>query len=326
MARATRISSPCRWNKARAELDENRPQDAHPAAFIFFGELDMGIAKQVDAPERTALRVALWRALHVEIDPPPHVLSDVLGLEIAAPDAGWRKRPDMNPRTTARARVSIVARARFIEDLVAQEAAHGVEQYAILGAGLDTFAVRRPELAATLRIFEIDQPAPQAWKRRRLDELGLSIPDSLHFVPVDFEAGDSWIAALTAAGFQPDRPAVIAAAGLAMYLSAEANAALLHAVAAMAVGSTLALTFMAPLDLVEPAERPGREATEKYARAAGTPFLSLFTPEEIIALAHEAGFSTAEHVSQERLTQLYFTERTDGLRPSSSESLLLAHR
>src|SRR5881394_290212 len=92
------------------------------------------------APDSTAVRVALWRALHVQIDPPPHVLEDEIGLQLAAPDESWRGRPDMDPRGTSSFRASIVARARFIEDLVVDQAGHGVDQYVILGAGLDTFA------------------------------------------------------------------------------------------------------------------------------------------------------------------------------------------
>ena len=95
------------------------------------------------APDSTAVRVALWRALHVEVDPPPHVVEDVVGLKLAAPDAGWRERPDMNPQFIKAFRASIVARARFIEDLVVEQAGQGVGQYVILGAGLDTFAQRR---------------------------------------------------------------------------------------------------------------------------------------------------------------------------------------
>src|SRR6266478_5485626 len=137
--------------------------------------------EEVAAPDNTAVRVALWRALHVEVDSPPHVLEDEVGLKLAAPDDAWRSRPDMSPFTRP-FRASIVARARFIEDLVAEQAAHGVEQYVILGAGLDTFAQRRPELASHLLVFEIDRPGPQAWKRQRLIDLGLGIPSFLRLV------------------------------------------------------------------------------------------------------------------------------------------------
>src|SRR5947207_10301529 len=106
-------------------------------------------------PDSSAVRVALWRALHVELDPPPHVLEDEIGLRLAAPDEGWRRRPDMDADATRAFRASIVARARFIEDLVVERASHGVGQYVILGAGLDTFAQRRPEIASHLLVFEV---------------------------------------------------------------------------------------------------------------------------------------------------------------------------
>src|ERR1700679_4040611 len=145
--------------------------------------------EQTGAADGSAVRVALWRALHVQVDPPPHVLDDEVGLQLAAPDDGWRDRPDMDPAGTSGFRAAIVARARFIEDLVAERASEGVDQYVILGAGLDTLVQRRPELAAHLRVFEVDQPGPQAWKRRRLIELGYGIPGWLRLVPGDFEAG-----------------------------------------------------------------------------------------------------------------------------------------
>jgi hypothetical protein len=96
--------------------------------------------------------------MHVLVDPPPHVLEDEVGLRLAAPEAGWRDRPDMDPVFTSGFRAHVVARSRFIEDLVAEQAARGTGQYVLLGAGLDTFAQRRPDAAARLQVFEVDQP------------------------------------------------------------------------------------------------------------------------------------------------------------------------
>src|SRR5579859_6824036 len=127
--------------------------------------------KKALMPDSSAVRVALWRAIHVQADPPPHVLVDEIGLKLAAPEEGWRNRPDMNPDWTKLFRASILARARFIEDLVMEQARKGVGQYVILDAGLDTFAQRRPPTAG-LRVFEVDQPGHQAWKKQRLIELG----------------------------------------------------------------------------------------------------------------------------------------------------------
>jgi methyltransferase (TIGR00027 family) len=277
-----------------------------------------------DAPDSTAVRVALWRAIHVQADPPPHVIEDEVGLRLAGPGDGWRRRGDMDPAGTSRYRAGILARARFAEDLVAQQAGHGVGQYVILGAGLDTFAQRRPELASRLRVFEVDRPGPQAWKRRRLIELGYGIPGWLRLVPVDFEADGSWWERLSAAGFDAGQPAVVASTGVSMYLTKDANAATLRQLASLAPGSTVVMTFQPPLDLLDEEERPARLAAENGARASGTPFISFYAPQEMLALAREAGFKDARHVPATVLNQRYFAGRSDGLRTSSGEELLVA--
>jgi methyltransferase (TIGR00027 family) len=280
--------------------------------------------KEVAAPDNTAVRVALWRALHVEIDPPPHVFEDDIGLKLAAPEDGWRSRPDMSPFTRP-FRASIVARARFIEDLVTEQAARGVGQYVILGAGLDTFAQRRPDLASRLSVFEIDRPGAQAWKRQRLVDLGFGVPSFLRLVPVDFEAGDAWWERLAASGFDSARPAVVASTGVSMYLTKAAIATTLRQVAAFGPGSTLAMSFMLPIELTDPDVRPGIERAAEGARANGTPFISFFTPTEMLTLARDCGFRDVQHVSAATLAQRYFAGRTDGLRPpNNSEELLVA--
>ena len=282
------------------------------------------MADEQTAADGTAVRVALWRAMHVQVDPPPHVLEDEIGLQLAGPDDGWRDRPDMHPAGTSRFRAAIVARARFIEDLVVEQAGRGVAQYVILGAGLDTFPQRRPEIAARLRVFEVDQPGPQAWKRQRLIELGFGIPEWLRLVPVDFEAGGSWWEQLIAAGFDPGQPAVVVSTGVSMYLTKDSNAATLRQLAGLAPASTLAMTFLLPAELLDDDDRPGFQVAERGARAAGTPFISFYTPDEMLALARESGFKDAEIVAGTLLTERYFAGRTDGLRPSSGEDLLVA--
>jgi methyltransferase (TIGR00027 family) len=278
---------------------------------------------QAAAPDSTAVRVALWRALHLRCDPPPHVLEDEVGLRLIAPEDGWQRRGDMDPEWTRRYRAGVLARARFVEDLAVEQADHGVAQYVILGAGLDTFAQRRPEVASRLRMFEIDQPGHQAWKRQRLAELGFDIPDWLRLVPVDFEV-TSWWEELLAAGFDVDRPAVVASTGVSMYLTRDVNVATLRQIAEFAPGSTLAMTFQPPMDLLDEEERPGRQAVEEKAREGGTPFLSFFAPEEMLTLAREAGFRDARHVSGAMLNERYFAGRTDGLRTTNGEEFLVA--
>lgn len=280
--------------------------------------------KQSTLPDSTAVRVALWRAMHVQVDSPPHVLEDEIGLRLVAPDEGWRSRPDMHPQGTSRFRASIVARARFIEDLIVEQVDLGVCQYIILGAGLDTFAQRKPEVASKLRLFELDEPGTQVWKQRRLVELGFGIPDWLRFVPVNFEEGTSLWEQLAKAGFDKTKPAVVSSLGVSMYLTKEAIEGTLREMVGLAPGSKFVMTFMLPLDLIDPEDQPGYQMAEKGARASGTPFISFFTPQEMLALAREAGFNGVRHLSTASLTPKYFAGRTDNLRPSTGEELLVA--
>jgi methyltransferase (TIGR00027 family) len=280
--------------------------------------------EQVTEPDHTAVRVALWRAMHVRVDAPPHVLEDETGLLLAAPEDGWQDRPDMDPVFTSGFRAAIAARARFIEDLVAERAGQGTGQYVLLGAGLDTFAQRRPDLASKIVVFEVDQPGTQAWKRQRLIDLGYGVPGWLRLVPVNFEGGASWQDEATKAGFDPARSAVVASTGVSMYLTRQANQATLRDLAKLAPGSTVAMTFLLPLALVDERDRQGWIMSENGARSSGTPFISFFAPEEFLALARSAGFSKVRHVSGRDLNDRYFAGRPDGLRMSTGEDFLIA--
>jgi methyltransferase (TIGR00027 family) len=281
-------------------------------------------AGNVAAPDSTAVRTALWRALHVQIDAPPHVLEDEIGLRLADPDAGWRSRGDMDPAGTSRFRAGTVARSRVAEDLLAKKAADGVSQYVILGAGLDTYAQRQPATPAPVRVFEVDRPGPQAWKRERLTELGYGIPEWLRLVPVDFEAGRSWRDELLTAGFSASEPAVVASLGVSMYLSRDANMVTMRQVASLAAGSALVMTFAPPLDELDETDRQAREMAENGARASGAPWLSSFAPQELVELARQAGFTDARYISAELLNERYFAGRADGLHTSRGEEMLVA--
>ncbi|MDD4968717.1 MAG: class I SAM-dependent methyltransferase [Paludibacter sp.] len=277
--------------------------------------------KEFKEPDNTAVRTALWRALHVQIDAEPHIFEDEFGLQLIAPTDDWQQRPDM--RFTKRLRASMVARARYIEDLIIEQSEQGISQYVILGAGLDTFAQRRPDIASQLEIYEIDQPDTLAWKQERLNKLGYGIPGYLHFVPVDFEAS-SWWEQLLKAGFDRNKPAVIACTGVSLYLTVEAIRSLLNQLATLAPGSTLAMTFYLPMELLDEEDKPMQAIAEKGAREAGTPMVSFFTPDEIMALAVKAGFKEAKTISTKDMIQYYFANRPDNLLPASGEVFLLA--
>lgn len=280
--------------------------------------------KQETSPDSTAARVALWRALHVQIDPPPHVLSDEVGFKLLAPAEGWRSRPDMHPSGTSRFRASIVARARFIEDMVSEQINNGLSQYVILGAGLDTFAQRKPEVASKLQLFEVDEPKTQEWKKRRLIELGYDLPDWLHFAAINFETKISLFEQLEKVGFNKSKKAIVSSLGVSMYLTKNAILETLSKMSKLAPGSKFVMTFMLPLNLVDPEDQIGYQMAEKGARASGTPFISFFTPQEMLDLANKAGFKHVEHFSTASLTPKYFSARSDNLRPSTGEELLVA--
>ena len=273
------------------------------------------------SPDSSAVRTALWRAMHVQLDAPPHLIEDEIGLALAAPEDGWRDRPDMHPVGTRGYRAAIVARTRFVEDLLVNG---GIGQYVLLGAGLDTFVQRHPELASRVGVFEIDRPGPQEWKRQRLEDLGLGVPGSLRLVPVDFEADEDWWQSLVDAGFDASARAVVSSSGVSMYISKAATAATLRQLAGLAPGSIVAMTFMFPLELLDRAERPALEAAARGAQASGTPWVSFYTPEEIVALAQDAGFAGARHIQTDELARRYLSGRTDDLHAVGGEGILLA--
>jgi methyltransferase (TIGR00027 family) len=276
---------------------------------------------KITAPDNTAVRTALWRALHLQVDAKPAIFEDEVGLKLIAPDDDWQQRPDM--KFTKRLRASIIARARFVEDLIIEQSKQGISQYVILGSGLDTFAQRQPEIASKLQIYEIDQPDTLTWKQQRLMELGFGVPEYLHFVPVNFETS-SWWEQLLKAGFDINKPAVVACTGVSLYLTKEAIASTLSQIATLAPDSKLAMTFYLPIELLDEEDQAMQEMAEKGARAAGTPFVSFFAPNEILELAREAGFKQAETISTKNMEHYYFMNRTDNLLPASGEVFLLA--
>ena len=272
-------------------------------------------------PDNTAVRTALWRALHVQVDAKPHILEDEIGLKLVAPPDDWQQRPDM--KFTKRIRASIIARARFIEDLIIEQCKVGISQYVILGAGLDTFAQRKPEIASKLQIFEIDQHETLNWKQKRLIELGLKIPKYLHFIPVNFEIS-TWLSELRKTEFDSNKPTVVVCTGVTLYLTKEAIIETLEQIKSLATGSTLAMTFNLPIELVDEEDKPLIEMSIKGAQKSGTPMISFFSPKQMLDMARKVGFKEAKTISTKDMEQLYFKDRADNLLPAAGEVFLVA--
>lgn len=272
-------------------------------------------------PDNTALRTALWRALHVLIDEKPYVIDDKIGYDLIKPEAEWQERPDM--KYTKRLRASIVARARFVEDVAKTEIENGIKQYVVLGAGLDSFAQRNAEISSQVDIYEIDQSDTLIWKEEKLIENAYKIPDNLHFVPVDFET-TSWWTGLLKKGFDTNKKAVVSCTGVTLYLTKKAITDTLKKMTLLASGSTIAIAFYLPLEQLDEEDKPMQEIAMKGAAASGTPFVSFFSVEDIVKLAGEIGLKEIQTVSTKDMIEKYFKGRTDNLVPASGEFFLVA--
>ncbi|MFD1630290.1 class I SAM-dependent methyltransferase [Pseudopedobacter beijingensis] len=281
-------------------------------------------AKHHPQPNQTAVRTALWRALHLQADPLPHILEDAIGIKLVSPEKDWEKQPDMDPDFTRRVRLAIVTRARFMDDLATTHFRAGINQYIILGSGLDTFAQRRSQQLDGLQIFEIDHPDTLTWKEQRLKELGYTIPPSLHFVPVNFEEQKSWLKALEKSGFDSTQPAFIACTGVSMYLTQEAILDTLKQISRLASGSKLVMTFMLPFNLISKTDQPLQQISIDGAKKSGTPFISFFSPEEAIDLANSCHLKEIQIATYEDLENIYFIDRSDNLSPADGEIFLMA--
>ncbi len=204
----------------------------------------------------------------------------------------------------------MAVRSRYAEDELAHAVAQGVAQYVVLGAGLDTFAYRNPHPG--LRVFEVDHPATQAWKREQLHAAGIEIPASLTFVPVDFE--DQTLAeGLDHSGFDASAAAFFSWLGVTPYLTREACMTTLTLIARMPKGSGVVFDFAIDPGLLNAGQREAFEALSKRVAAYGEPFQLFFNPEKLVNDLKTMGFSRAEFLGREQLNAHYFKDRTDGL-------------
>ncbi|HYL29284.1 MAG TPA: class I SAM-dependent methyltransferase, partial [Gemmatimonadales bacterium] len=215
-----------------------------------------------DRPSLTARSVARHRAAHQILDRPP-VLADALALRILEPED--RAAIEADPTRFERSpiapylRAFLAARSHFTEERLAEAVARGLRRYVVLGAGLDTFAYRNPHRGAGLRVFEVDHPATQNWKRALLDRAGIAVPPEVTFVPVDFER-DSLADRLREAGLDRDSPVFFAWLGVSMYLTGEAFESTVRSAAAYAAGSAIAFDYALSPALHGPVQRLVYEA------------------------------------------------------------------
>src|SRR6185312_16229610 len=276
-------------------------------------------------PSHTALRVAMRRAAHHLFDDPPLVFTDPFAVRILGPHAAEIERtPGRNPAHKPRPfsvglRAFLVARSRYAEELLAHAVANGATQYVILGAGLDTFALRNTN--PSLRVFEVDHPATQAWKRDLLRDANLATPTKLTFVPVDFER-ESLATQLSASGFDSTQPTFFSWLGVVPYLTLEAFRTTISFIGAQPANSGLVFDYAQPRSALPHREQLAFDSLASRVHLAGESFQLFFTPHQ--AAAELSAFYNLEDLGTPELNALYFASRTDGLRTMGAAGRLVS--
>lgn len=220
----------------------------------------------------------------------------------------------------------IISRSRYTEDKLDESLRNGVRQYVLLGAGFDTFALRRPDLLGTIKMYEVDHPLSQHVKKERLQALAPRLPDNLEFVPIDFER-ETLAEALTQSGYQSDQPAFFSWLGVVQYLAPESVFGTLESLSQVsAPGSEVVFDYLLPADRIGQRDAPVMARLERFTARRGEPLSSTFTPEEIERELRQRGFEVIENLSPAEQQQRYFTGRSDSLRPFDGWYLMHARR
>ena len=254
------------------------------------------------------------RAAHQLYDEPPLVFADPLALQILPEEARVelreREESERSHPFARGMRAFMCARSRFAEDALDRAIATGVRQYVVLGAGLDTYAGRSSN--SDLRVFEVDHPATQTWKRHRLEQSRIHVPKSVTFVPVDFER-ERLMERLAASGFNAGVPAFCSWLGVVPYLTREAAEGTLRSLGALPRGSGVAFDYAVARSSLSPMQQAAFDWLAERVARAGEPFRLGFEPPELHELLHECGFTRVEDLDGDAINARYFAGRQDGL-------------
>jgi methyltransferase (TIGR00027 family) len=278
---------------------------------------------QVGEPSHTARGAAAYRAIHQTLEGGV-IFSDpfasmILDDETRARLGETAADPSLRPM-----RLFIAARSRFSEDTLAAGVAGGVRQVVVLGAGLDTFSLRNPYADLGVRVFEVDYPATQQWKRERLNQAGLAITGSLTFAPVDFER-QSLADGLKAAGFRSDRPAFFQWLGVVPYLTREAFSATLHFIVGVPE-SEVVFDYAEPFENYPADRRANVMAVAARAASLGEPWLSLFDPAELSEMLHNRGFGVVEDLGLAEIADRFYGDLKQDIRTGPGPHVVRAQK
>jgi methyltransferase (TIGR00027 family) len=275
---------------------------------------------QPKEPSRTAFAAALHRAAH-QVMEDGSIFNDPLALRILGLDPGAINREEEQQPLRRRMRMFIAFRTRFTEDALAAAVERGVRQLVVLGAGLDTYAYRGA-CRDRLRIFEVDYPATQEWKRQRLAEAGIALPAGLTFSPVDFER-ETLAAGLEAAGFNPSEATFFTWLGVVPYLTEEAIWSTLEFIAKLPGGTHVTFDYANPPDTFSPEMRAAHDRRAARVAEYGEPFRSYFDSDQLRARLEKLGFKSIDDLGPRQIAARYFPERA-GSAPATGGHLLHA--
>ncbi len=298
--------------KERADIHPPRLARGHKSSTLVF-QFVHNPAMQEGQPSRTAFRVAMRRAAHQLFDHPP-VLVDPIAVLIIGADAKAKLKNNL-----AAFRAFMAVRSRFAEDALARAVGRGVGQYVILGAGFDTFAYRNPYPESMLNVFEVDHPATQAWKRKRLAAAEIAIPSSLTFVGVDFES-QTVAARLVAEGFDLTKPAFFSWLGVTMYLRDAVVMDMFDFIASIGRGGRggrgggVAFDYAVPRKELSFLERLVFDRLSARVTQIGEPFQTFYSPQELVRRLRQRGFTNIEDLGSKEINGRHFSNRKDRLR------------
>jgi len=276
-------------------------------------------------PSRTGELTAVMRALHQIVDDEPRIMVDPIAPRLVDTSGGtddWLA-PILGHPFAKQWRAGFLIRNRYAEDCLAGCVEQGARQYAILGAGLDTFAFRQPAWASAVSIYEVDHPATQSWKRERLASAGIAFPPNLTFVPVDFEK-TSLADALSTAGFDVGTQTFCSWVGVTQYLTFDAIKETLAFVLSLPRSSEIVFSFILPFEMAPPLEAQALATAAQKAAEVGEPWLSTFRPEDLKERVQAMGFSEVIHLTPEEAHERYLKNRRDGLEGRRGEQLMRA--
>ena len=270
---------------------------------VYTGYMETGRAS------KTALGVARRRAVHQLLDQPP-ILKDPIAIALLGEHFVFDQEQEAHPFSRG-FRAFMAARSRYAEDHLAAAVTAGLEQYVVLGAGLDTFAYRNPFTG--LRVFEVDFPATQEWKRELLRQAAIPLPAGLTFVPLDFEH-KTLATGLAENGFNTKMPAFFSWLGVVPYLTLEAFRATLETIVRLPAGTGVSFDYGVPRESLSMLGTIAFDRLAERVAKAGEPFRLFFKPEQLEGEFRRAGFHRFEDRGSEQLNALYFAGRTDGLK------------